>query len=71
MLTENYKGHRIEALPVLTNNHRFGVAVSISDHLTKRIYKDNSSISFTLQIEAEKESIRFGKQLVDEIGIGL
>jgi hypothetical protein len=71
MLTEIYKGHHIEALPVLMNNQRFGVAVSISFHQTKRIYKDSSSISFILQIEAEKESIRFGKRLVDEIGIGL
>ncbi len=67
MLTETYKGYRLEALPVLTVDHRFGVAVSIRMHDTRRVYQENTSIGFILQIEAEKESIQFGKRLVDEI----
>ncbi len=67
MLTETYKGYYLEALPVLTIDHRFGVAVSISIRDTRRVYQENSSIGFILQIEAEKESIQFGKRLVDEL----
>ncbi len=71
MLTETYKGCSIGALPVLTGGRRFGVAVSICVRDIKRVYQENSSVGFILQIEAERESIRFGKRLVDEMPVGL
>ncbi len=71
MLTETYKGCTIQALPVLNSDHRFGVAVSISVRHIRRVYQENSSVAFILQIEAERESIRFGKRLVDKMSVGL
>jgi hypothetical protein len=69
MLKETYKHFAIEALPKLTDRNRFAVAVKIArqgDESGKfQVYEANDHLSYTLQIEAEKECINFGKHLID------
>ena len=69
MLREIYKHCIIEALPKLTDGKRFTVAVKIAQQCDEsrkfQVYEANDCLSYTLQIEAEKECINFGRHLID------
>ncbi len=69
MLQEVYGIYLIEALPRIVHGKRYGVCVRISTQgaLPSRqvVYEENANVSFELQIEAEKECINFGKNLIN------
>ena len=69
MLEELYKGYRIIAEPVKMDNGRWAVNTivekSINDKNEKRSFYADDGISYILEIEAAKESINFGKHLID------
>jgi hypothetical protein len=67
MLTQTYRQYIIEALPKLMADNRYSVAVRITQQNENKavVYEANGQSSYSLQIEAEKECINFGKSLVD------
>ena len=74
MLTQTNRQYIIEALPKLIADNRYSVAVRITQQNDKWnkavVYEANGQSAYSLQIEAEKECINFGKSLADARMIG-
>ncbi|MCP4163735.1 MAG: hypothetical protein GY760_27055 [Deltaproteobacteria bacterium] len=67
-MIEEYNNYLLEAVPRLTHNGRYSVAVVISKCVNnvsqKKIFVADDKIWYILEIEAVKESINFGKNLI-------
>ncbi len=68
-MKETYKRHLLEALPWLTEDKRFVIAVKICKKVDGKrkciVYKDDKKTAYLLQIKAEKKCIHLGKRLID------
>jgi len=70
MLKEEFEGYLLEAVPQKTPNGRWSAAVQIqkkNDPAGKeKTYFADDKIWYILEIEAAKESINLGKQLIQK-----
>ena len=68
MLQTDYMGYRIKAAPVKTPDGRWTVSVVIEKQLEDRVksrsFFADDNIRYILEIEAEKECINLGKNLI-------
>jgi len=68
MIEEIYIDYKIIALPVKTKNNKWSVAVKISRKLNEfekeKYFEAKDKIEYVLEIEAAKESINLGKNII-------
>ena len=69
MIEEVYRDYKIRALPIKTKNNKWRVAVKIKHCLderkTEKYFEAKDKIEYILEIEAAKESINLGKNLIN------
>ncbi len=67
-MIEEYNNYLLEAVPRLTHNGRYSVAIAISkcekNTTQNKVFVADDKIWYILEIEAAKESINFGKNLI-------
>ncbi len=69
MIKESYSGYKIESLAKKTKDNRWSVVVRISRerhgiHESETYYAEDK-ISYVLKVEADKESINLGKNIIN------
>ncbi len=67
-MEDKYLGYSLVALPQETSNGRWSVAVSIKKQIgnikKEQIFFADDGISYILKVEAEKECINLGRNLI-------
>ena len=74
VMQKSYGDYRLTACPVLLNSGRWAVGVTIGRYtggiLRSESFYASDGISYILEVEAEKEGINLGKNLINSGRVG-